>query len=254
VRLTTIAARIEALSAAPGFAVDRFDAGPPLAGRVAVLPSAFNPPTLAHALLLEIAATTEGVSASAALLTTRNVDKGLYGATLAHRVGMLLALVRRRPGRAVLSSNAARFIDQAAALRQAQPGVGFDFVAGYDTLVRIFDSRYYGPGEMAPALDAFFGAHRLLVTNRADADVVKVRAYLEASPAREFAARIIVREIPPEPALISSTRAREEAASRRAPRSVPEPVRRYILRHGLYVPDTPEGRAGAPAARLPDAG
>ena len=64
-------------------------------GRVAVLPSAFNPPTIAHLHLLEQALRVEGVTLAAAMLSTRNVAKGVVGAGLADRVGMLLAAIGR---------------------------------------------------------------------------------------------------------------------------------------------------------------
>src|SRR5690606_5095638 len=145
----------------------------------------------------------------------RNVDKGLYGAALPHRVGMLLAMGSEQESLAVLASNAARFIDQARALRTAHPGAAFDFIAGHDTLVRIFEPRYYdgaSTGAMLAALDPFFAEHRLIVTNRAGAGPDDVRAFLDQPGPREFASRVVVRELDPEPAAVSSTRARDEAA------------------------------------------
>ena len=58
--------------------VVRFDRGVDLAGAVAVLPSAFNPPTLAHLHLLQIASEVTPGTTAAALLTTRNVAKGVF--------------------------------------------------------------------------------------------------------------------------------------------------------------------------------
>jgi len=210
----------------------RFDDGPALPQRVAVLPSAYNPPTLAHLRLLAVASALPGVGGVAALLTTQNVDKDLTGAGLAHRVGMLLAAREDRPGLAVLTTNAARFVDQAAGLRNAFPGVRFDFVAGYDTLVRIFEPRYYR--DMHAELTGLFASHSLVVTNRGDASLEAVHAFLERAHVRPYAGSIVTAELDDEAAALSSTQARSHAALGRHPESVPPAVAAYIREHRLY--------------------
>lgn len=216
-------------TADPG--VLRFDSGPALAGRVAVLPSAFNPPTAAHLHLLEVAREVDGVRQTAALLSTRNVAKGVFGASLAHRVGMLLAVHAVDPWIAVLATNAARLADQARALRAAYPASSFDFVVGHDTLIRLFDPIYYD--DMAADLTAFFGQHRVIATNRGDASVGAVQAFVDTQ-AGDFADRIVVREIDRRPASLSSTSARQAVAGGLHPVSVPSPVADYIRDHALY--------------------
>lgn len=228
-----IARAIEAIDGDPAPSVVRFDDGPPLAGRIAVLPSAFNPPTIAHVRLLEIAAQVPGVTAPAALLTTRNVDKGVFGASLAQRVEMLLALHAHRPGIPVLCTNQARIRDQAQALADAMPAAAFDFIVGYDTLVRFFDPRYYH--DMAAETAEYFARSRLIATNRGDASIADVRAFVERPEVRPFRDRIIIREIEPEPANASSTAVRTTVENGGHPLAVPEAVRDYILRHGLYA-------------------
>jgi nicotinic acid mononucleotide adenylyltransferase len=213
-------------------AVARVDEGEPLAGRVAVLPSAFNPPTRAHLALLDLALSVAGVERAAALLSTRNVDKGLYGAPLEHRLGMLLALHEERPQLGVLVSNAARIPDQAAALRRAHPTTVFDFVLGFDTLVRVFERRYYT--DMHAELAVFFSFHRLIAANRGDATAAEVRRFLDGPDTRPFAERVVVRAIDSDAACVSSTAARDAVARGEGPRGVPPEVRQYIGRHGLY--------------------
>lgn len=212
--------------------VHRFDPGAGFTDRVAVLPSAFNPPTEAHLRLLDLALDDEDVSAASALLSTRNVDKGLYGAGLLDRIGMLLALRRAGEDVAVLASNAARISDQAHALREEHPGIGFDFIVGYDTLVRVFDPRYYD--DMVRELERFFAHHRLFVANRDTATVDEVRSYLQSPAARDFAERIIVKELEPASARRSSTAARTAVSQRGMPEGVPPEVESYIAEHGLY--------------------
>jgi len=229
----TIAARLDELERARSAAVARFDPGPPFAGRVAVLPSAFNPPTIAHMELLEIARVVDGIHSVAALLTTKNVDKGLHGASLGHRIGMLLALSGDGARYAVLAANMARIADQGRGLRETYPGAEFDFVVGYDTLVRLFDSRYYL--DMGADLDDFFARHRVIAANRGEATVAAVEAFLErnreASRRRD---RVIVRELREGPASLSSTAAREAAARGEGHPAVAGAVAAYISRHRLY--------------------
>lgn len=211
---------------------ERVDGEQGLPWRVAVLPAAFNPPTKAHAELLRRAAALEGGSGAAALLTTRNVDKGVFGAGLEERLGMLLALREELPGLAVLVSNAARLADQGEALRARFPGVAFDFVVGYDTLVRLFDRRYYE--DMEVALKAFFGAHRLIAANRGEAGPESVRAFLGAPGLAPYRARVGVLELGPEHASISSSGFRAGGGAAGSMRQVPASVAAYIERSGLY--------------------
>lgn len=214
----------------------RLDEPLPLAGRVAVLPSAFNPPTSAHVALLDVALTTDGVTAAAALLSTRNVDKGLHGASFAQRIEMLLAVKSTRAALAVLATNAARIADQASALREASPAAGFDFVVGFDTLVRLFEPRYYD--DMEAQLETFFTHHRVLATNRGEAGFEFLCSYIEKDVPSEYRSRILVRQLDEHPASLSSTLARDEAARTGRPVTVPPEVADYIERHRLYTVTT----------------
>ncbi len=221
------------LEATPAPAVARFDSGGPFRGRLAFLPAAYNPPTLAHVHLLEAALEVDGVEHVAAMLTTRNVAKDVFGASLHDRVAMLLELHGERPELAVLAANAARIIDQASALSAAVGDVGVDAIVGFDTLERLFDPRYYADmeGELAP----FFERHRVIAANRGNHHVTEVEAWVRAN-AGPFAGRILVREIHAHPASLSSTVVRESVAVGLDELPVSLGVRRYIEQHGLYRP------------------
>ena len=226
---------LSAVQGSSAFTVVRLHEGSPLLSRVAVMPASFNPPTLAHAELLRLALTVPGVRSAACLLTTRNVDKAPSGATYEQRAGMLLAEPAGYP--VVLVSNAARIVDQAGALRATFPGVDFDFLVGYDTLVRVFDEAYYD--EMHHELAPFFAHHRLIAANRAEADSATVAAYLREHPAAAaFATRVVQVELAAEHSSISSTSVRRRVALGGSPESLLEGVAHYIAQHGLYQDDT----------------
>ncbi len=207
---------LDRMDAEAGFAIARMDAGPVLESRIAVLPASFNPPTIAHVELLERAKDVAGVATSVALLTTRNVDKGPSGATYEQRVAMLLAL--ELPATGVFVSNAARIADQASALRSTFPAQQFDFVVGYDTLVRLFDRTYYHE-DLARILDDYFSHHRVIAATRGDHGLDAIGAFLNAeSAARDYAERIVPLDLGEELAGVSSTEAREQIrVGRRSP-------------------------------------
>ena len=225
-----LTARIRFLERTTAPAVERFDSAAALSGPVAILPSAFNPPTRAHLHLM--AASAERLSAlPAALLTTRNVAKGLTGASHVQRIEMLLVAKTALPGFAVLAANQARIVDQAAVLRETFPAATFAFVLGHDTLVRLFDPSYYE--DMPAELALFFEHHRIVVTNRETHPVTEVDAFL-ATEATLFSERITLLEIDDHHASLSSTAARLQAASgSHAPSLTPE-VAEYVRQQGLY--------------------
>ena len=229
----TLAERLAALAAEEAPAAARFDPGEGLRGGWAVLPSAFNPPTRAHLRLLDLAEGVEDVSGGAALLTTRNVAKGVEGASLADRIGMLLAARESRPGLAVLAANQARIVDQAAALRGAWPEARFDFVLGYDTLVRLFDEQYYD-GPMEAELDPFFERHRVIAANRGEVTVAEMGAWV-AERASRWAERIVAVGLGEEHRAMASSEVRALVGAGGASGDVPEEVAAYIRANGLYA-------------------
>lgn len=234
-QITDIAVHLADLHESADFRATRFDAGEPFRGRVGVLPSAYNPPTRAHLGLLQLAMETDGITSSAALLTTRNVDKSIFGAPLSHRIGMLLAARAADGEFAVLGCNAARISDQGFALRETFPEAQFDFVAGFDVLIRLFDPKYYD--DMRGSLDVFFAHHRLIVTNRGQNTVDTVVDYLDEPVVRDYRAGIVVRELDAFAASLSSSAVRHAHATGKADELtalVPE-VQAYIDSHGLYA-------------------
>lgn len=232
-RLAELAAALARLDAFPAPAILRLDASQPLTGRAVVLPAAFNPPTAAHIALLRVAMGATGAGAAVALLSTRNADKPLVGAPLHHRAGMLLALTAGQPNLAAAATNAALLAEQGTALRRAYPDAAVDFVVGYDTLVRIFEPRYYERTDMTAVLDEFFAAHRLLAAERGPGTREAIEEIL-AGPGRRWRHRVLVLELPAWVSAVSSTEVRIRRARGFPTAGVPPAVARYILRHRLY--------------------
>lgn len=152
-----------------------------------VLDSSFNPPTRAHTSIAREALGAlehqEGATRLLLLLSVNNADKAPKPASFPVRLGMMDAAARELLGEEgrqqvdvdVAVTTKAFFHDKARAIaRSGFYGVETTqvFLAGFDTLVRIFDPKYYGGLEgMRAALDGLFATARLRVTTRPDGEL-----------------------------------------------------------------------------------
>lgn len=153
-------------------------------GRLVVMDASFNPMTVAHEAMLNRASESFRAGEALLLLSHANVDKPIYGASLAQRLAMLEHYAKPYPNISVAGCSHARFVDKASALRLLYPeSTELCFVVGYDTLLRIFDPRYYS--NLADELAALFDSARVIAANRDNIDREAMRT-LEKSP--EFAA------------------------------------------------------------------
>ena len=128
---------------------------------------------------------------------------------------------------------------------------------GFDTLVRLLDTRYYPPEYTLKPLEALFGRHRVRVTRRLDDNWGGRREqdeYVEAiaqgkrehdGGKKEWAEKIQLLEGRKEgEETVSSTKVREAIASgdkSALERLVPSSIANGILDFGLYKPDAPKG-------------
>ncbi|KAL2833414.1 hypothetical protein BDW59DRAFT_138620 [Aspergillus cavernicola] len=236
-----------------------------------VLDSSFNPPTLAHrriashAILENIGKPTRLLL----LLATHNADKPSKPALFEDRLAMMelfaqdLLAFLVQSGIATTDHNTIPvvdigvtkkpyFVDKAAEIESA--GVYPQFLeqvhlTGYDTLIRIFNPKYYPPDHTLQPLEPFLSKHRLRVTMRPDSEwggKAEQEAYLadlaqggreSEGGKREWAQRIrLVEGKKPEERAVSSTAARK--AIQTNPRDldwlVPEKVRDFILSERPY--------------------
>ncbi|MDP8924504.1 MAG: hypothetical protein M3O34_16740, partial [Chloroflexota bacterium] len=163
---------------------------------VALLPGSFNPPTVAH-LALARAGLERGADAALFSLATRTVDKEVVtGAGLEDRLLLLELLAARDPRLGVLLVNRGLYVDQAAAVRAAFPGLReVVFLVGHDKIVQIFDPRYYDDRDAA--LERLFGLARFLVAPRAEAGPGELAALLDRPENRRFASAVRPLDIAP---------------------------------------------------------
>jgi nicotinamide-nucleotide adenylyltransferase len=160
--------------------------------RIIVLDSSFNPPTRAHAAMLRSALAASGERASdeerttkiLLLLAVKNADKAPQPAAFPLRLGMMSGFgqeVRGWDESHGLSVDVGvttepYFHDKAQAIQSSglygeDEGPEQVFLAGFDTLIRIFNPKYYNDeGGMQAALGPFFAACRLRITLRGDDD------------------------------------------------------------------------------------
>ncbi|KAF7717376.1 Uncharacterized protein PECH_006686 [Penicillium ucsense] len=251
---------------------------PPPARTLYVLDSSFNPPTCAHLRIASSALLEQSEPGSRLLLllATQNADKPSKPASFEDRLAMMelfahdvrshLATVKlSQTGTAVTEDGPTidiavtkkpYFMDKAAAIEASgiyQEHLEQVHLTGFDTLIRIFDPKYYPPNHDLQPLGPLFSRHRLRVTLRpSDAwGSLNEQEEFIASIARgdreneggrrEWAQKIqLVEGRKPGAPSVSSTRARE--ASQSAPDDldwlVPDNVRQFLRSEELYTSKT----------------
>jgi len=268
--------------------------------RLVVLDSSFNPPTAAHLRMATEAVLLAGRSEAGGgatrlllLLAVNNADKAAKPAAFEERLALMWAFARDVPtaleqeGREggdgvaidVALSMQPLFHEKSEAIAAADfykgEGEGGEAVdgdgqteqvvlAGYDTLIRIFDPKYYeSPDERAEgssagvtpiqrALDPFFKRARLRVTLRTDAEwggkdeqtgyiesILHGDALEKIGGSKEWAGRIETVEGRKESeTVVSSTLAREAAKGqdwKRLEGLVSPEVKKWVEREKLYA-------------------
>jgi len=179
--------------------------------RLGVFSGSFNPPTIAHIRMCEHAQRQLGLHEILLLLAIVNVDKTQFDFSLQERAEMMLAVAQERSNWSVALCSHGRFMEKAKAVAEAYPeGTGVWFIVGHDTLVRIFEPRFYLDMPMHQALEHFFGLAHLAVFPRGSADERAVREFLSRDEVKPFADKIAV--LPSEPSLlwVSSTLVRQK--------------------------------------------
>lgn len=240
-----------------------------------VLDSSFNPPTRAHFRLCTSALLHGRAKAGPArlllLLATQNADKAPKPAAFEHRLAMMSVfaeeMAKEMAGRegAVVDvgvTKEARFVDKARAIEECGDYSFIDdegerktfeqvHLTGFDTLVRLLDTKYYPPNYTLAPLERLFEKHRVRVTSRtgdawgeseeqAEYMTELQRGDMEIKGGRrEWADRIeLVQGRKEGEEIISSTKVRKASKERDEVglmKLVTEGVVRWILDSNLYV-------------------
>lgn len=175
--------------------------------RLGVLSSAFNPLTAAHVEMVELAMRESDLTEVMLELSKVNVDKTVFGASLAERLWLLKRFANSRPRLSVALGSHGRFIDKARAIRRTYPPrTQIYFIVGYDTLVRVFDAKYYDDPHVE--LRELFERSQFIVANRGEYGLADVEEFLEQPVCRPFADKIQLIELDSFHAGLSSTEVR----------------------------------------------
>ncbi|KAK9719418.1 hypothetical protein K7432_004821 [Basidiobolus ranarum] len=218
--------------------------------RIVVLDSSFNPPTRAHLqLIYESLKLKPSFDACLLLIATNNADKTLSGASLEQRLEMMQILATHlqehssNPGAsnvAVGVVNKGIFSEKVAALKAtfASNDSRFYFVTGFDTVIRIFDSKYYKT-PVVEALSPIFDTGGIVCANRTGFDPELVKEFYESEAVRHFSEHTHQIELNEEIAGLSSTKARnviETKASRTELEKIVIPeIAEYLIQEQLYI-------------------
>ncbi|KAJ5673842.1 hypothetical protein N7462_009281 [Penicillium macrosclerotiorum] len=241
-----------------------------------VLDSSFNPPTRAH-LRIASSALLERLEPSSRLLlllATQNADKPSKPALFEDRLAMMELFAHDLRAHLATQSSPGigpsmdhipavdigvtkkpYFIDKATAIETSghySTPMEQVHLTGYDTLIRIFDTKYYPPEHTLQPLAPLFSQHRLRVTLRPGQEwgekeeqqkflVDLARGNRESEGGRrEWAQKIqLVEGRKPGDPPVSSTKAREAAKS--APQDlewlVPDRVQQFMQYEQPYSTD-----------------
>ena len=176
--------------------------------RLGIFSGSFNPMSVAHTALAEQAVARFQLDELLLLLAKANVDKGIFGLPLAARLVTLKRYAESRPDISVGASSHGRYIDKLTALNALYPQqTEFHFIVGYDTLIRIFNAKYYT--DFDAELQELFPACRFIAANRAEADAETIEAFMSQPATRPYASFVSTLALPVAYAEISSTEIRQ---------------------------------------------
>jgi nicotinamide-nucleotide adenylyltransferase len=180
-------------------------------GTLLCLSASFNPLTTAHAALIEAASRAFPPSEVLLLLATVNVDKAVTGLPLRTRLALLEWFADPRPEISVGVVAHGRFVDKLQAIRRVYPAdARVIFLLGFDTLVRLFDPKYYD--DLDASLMTLFEGSEVIVANRGADGPSAIEAFLARSDVSPFAQRIHLVRLPDSLATVSATDVRARLA------------------------------------------
>lgn len=117
---------------------------------------------------------------------------------------ILKAYVETQPNMSIGVSSHGRYIDKVSALKSIYPSqTDFSFIVGYDTLVRIFDPKYYK--NLPEELQLLFSQCRFIAANREETDINAIQQFLSHTSIQAYRQHVDYLLLPDAYAEISST-------------------------------------------------
>ncbi|MCY4403617.1 MAG: nicotinate-nicotinamide nucleotide adenylyltransferase [Candidatus Poribacteria bacterium] len=176
--------------------------------KLGIFSGSFNPITIAHIKMIEDAQRKFQLDEMLLLLAKVNVDKDVFGLPLAGRILTLNRYAEERKYVSVGVSSHGRYIDKVEALNEIFPDkTEFHFIVGYDTLIRIFDPKYYS--DIHSDLHHLFSQCRFIASNRGNVDIDTIKQFLKDPSLKSYSSSVKFLILPDFYANVSSTHVRE---------------------------------------------
>jgi nicotinate (nicotinamide) nucleotide adenylyltransferase len=179
--------------------------------KLGIFSGSFNPITVAHTKMFEEAQARFQLDELLLLLAKANVDKDVFGLPLAGRILTLKRYAENQSDVSIGISSHGRYIDKVEALKAIYPvGTEFHFIVGYDTLVRIFDPKYYT--DVHTELYHLFSQCRFIVANRDGVSIETIQQFLAQPSLKPYISSVAYLILPDFYAEVSSTEVRKRIA------------------------------------------
>ncbi len=179
--------------------------------KLGIFSGSFNPLTVAHIKMVEEARERFQLDELLLLLAKANVDKDIFGWPLAGRILTLKRYAENQNDVSVGISSHGRYIDKVTALKAVYPAeTEYHFIIGYDTLVRIFDPKYYA--DVHAELQHLFSQCRFIVANRDHVDIETIKQFLAQPKLQPYSLSVAHLILPDFYAEVSSTEVRQRIA------------------------------------------
>jgi nicotinate (nicotinamide) nucleotide adenylyltransferase len=203
-------------------------------GRLGIFPASFNPPTKAHLALIREAKRQHQLKEILVLLDLAPMDKRITGASIEDRLIMMKILFQWDPNVSIGLSNRGRFVDKLAPLRKLYPvPVGFLFIVGFDTILRVMDERYYR--DRLRAIARLFQECQFWIAHRGDEREDSFEDFFRRKENRAYRNRVSFFVLPEEVSFLSSSLVRKTIRQgKSATELVPPKILRFIQDTGLY--------------------
>lgn len=211
-----------------------------------ILDSSFNPPHMGHLELIKRAVDSDKQSHVVLLLSITNADKAPVPASFDQRLDMMYEFGQYLNCQyaypySIVISKSPRFIDKSLEIDKIYPGGMKHYLLGFDTLIRVFDQKYYST-PISQALEEFVLSNRFVCLTR-NKDIDGQVEYLKLLKNGDLGLpthwsdniNLIVNEL--DNSVISSSGIRNSFKDEEVDMSVDSTIpaiKSYIIQSGLY--------------------